>query len=147
MVSSGSGSTRSLTTSPLVIRSPNRSASAKRASTAGAKWDPKTSDVVVPAATRPATSSPATVAAYDVEARRSSSGRAHRSSHSSSGMPRAPITRTWGKWTWVSTRPGSSSPDRRSMTGASGREAATEANGPRSVITPSSETASPRSSS
>ena len=54
MVSSGSGSTRSLTTSPLVIRSPNRSASAKRASTAGAKWDPKTSDVVVPAAIRPA---------------------------------------------------------------------------------------------
>ena len=49
MVSSGSGSARSLTTSPLVIRSPKRSASAKSASTAGAKWEPKTSDVVVPA--------------------------------------------------------------------------------------------------
>ena len=62
-MSSGSGSTRSLTTSPLVTRSPKRAASAKSASTAGAKWEPKTSDVVVPAATRPATNSPAIVAA------------------------------------------------------------------------------------
>ncbi len=63
MVSSGSGSIRSLTTSPLVTRSPKRSASVNSASTAGPKWEPKTSDVVVPAAIRPATSSAAIWAA------------------------------------------------------------------------------------
>ena len=63
VVSSGSGSTRSLTTSPLVIRSPKRSASASSASTAGAKCEPKTSEVVVPAEISPATNSPAIVAA------------------------------------------------------------------------------------
>ena len=35
-------------------------------------------------------------------------------------MPRAPITRTCGKWTWVSTRPGRSTPLRRSTTSSSG---------------------------
>ena len=63
VVSSGSGSIRSLTTRPLVTRSPKRAASANSASTAGAKWDPKTSEVVVPAATSPPTSSLAIVAA------------------------------------------------------------------------------------
>ena len=54
VVSSGSGSIRSLTTRPLVTRSPKRAASVNSASTAGAKWDPKTSEVVVPAAISPA---------------------------------------------------------------------------------------------
>ena len=63
VVSSGSGSIRSLTTSPLVTRSPKRDASVKSASTAGAKCDPKTSEVVVPAAIRLATNSLAIVAA------------------------------------------------------------------------------------
>ncbi len=63
VVSSGSGSIRSLTTRPLVTRSPKRAASANNASTAGAKWDPNTSEVVVPADTRPATNSPAICAA------------------------------------------------------------------------------------
>ncbi len=51
---------RSLTTSPLVIRSPLCAACAKRTSTAGAKWAPKTSAVVVPAAASPSRKSPAT---------------------------------------------------------------------------------------
>ena len=52
-------------------------------------------------------------------------------------MPSAPITRTWGKWTWVSTKPGSTTPPVRSTTSASGCAARTRLNGPRSVITPS----------
>ena len=41
------------------MRSPVRSASANSASTAGAKWAPKTSAVVVPASTSPLTNSAA----------------------------------------------------------------------------------------
>ena len=52
-------------------------------------------------------------------------------------MPSAPITRTWGKWTWVSTKPGSTTPPVRSTTSSSGCAARTRVNGPRSVITPS----------
>ncbi len=60
MVSSGSGRLRSLTTSPLVTRSPSRVASSNSTSTAEAKWDPKTSADVVPAETRPKQNSAAT---------------------------------------------------------------------------------------
>ena len=87
---------RSLTTSPLVTLRPTWSARVKRASTAEAKCEPNTSAVVVPADTRPATNSSATAAAYDGSASRASSGSAHRSSHSSSGIPSAPIARTCG---------------------------------------------------
>ncbi len=87
---------RSESTRPLVTRSPTRSASVNSASTAVAKWDPKTSAVVVPARARPSTKSAATPAAYAVSARRASSGSAQRSSQSSSGMPRPPIARTCG---------------------------------------------------
>ena len=66
-------------------------ASANSGSTAGAKCDPKTSAVVVPARPGRETKSAATEAAYDGSASRASSGSAHRSSQSSSGMPRPPI--------------------------------------------------------
>ena len=52
----------------------------------------------------------ATEAAYDASASRASSGSAHFSSQSSSGMPSPPIARTCGKCTCVSTKPGSTSP-------------------------------------
>ena len=86
----------------------------------------------------------ATEAAYDVSASRASSGSAHFSSQSSSGMPRPPIARTCGKCTWVSTKPGSTSPSRRSTTSSAPCTAA--ANGSRATITPSS-TTSARSAS
>ncbi len=53
---------RSLTTSPLVIRSPRWAACVNRTSIAGAKWAPKTRAVVVPAAASPSRKSPATAA-------------------------------------------------------------------------------------
>ncbi len=43
-----------------MTRTPTRSASVKSASTAGAKWEPNTSEVVVPAETSPNTNSAAT---------------------------------------------------------------------------------------
>ena len=121
MVNRSSRRIRSDSTSPDVTRSgpspqPAGSASVNSASTAEAKWEPKTSAVVVPARTSPETKSEATEAAYDASASRASSGSAHFSSQSSSGMPSPPIARTCGKCTWVSTKPGSTSPSRRSTT-------------------------------
>ena len=136
VVSNASGSPRSLTTRPDVTRSPTRAASVKSRSTAGAKWEPKTSAVVVPAEVSPDRNSAATCWAYAGSSRWHSSGRAHRSSHSSSGMPSAPMTRTCGKCTWVSTKPGSSTPSRRSMTSSSGWAERTVAKSPRSRIDP-----------
>ena len=128
---------RSLSTSPLVTRSPTRVASSNSASTAPAKCEPKTSAVVVPARARPSTKSAATPAAYVASARRASSGSAQRSSQSSSGMPRPPIARTCGKCTWVSTNPGSTSPSRRSTTSSSACSASSGPDGPRATMTPS----------
>ena len=51
---------------------------------------------------------------------RASSGRVRGASQSSSCSPIAPITAICGKWTWVSTSPGSRMQSRRSMTSASG---------------------------
>ena len=96
MVNRSSRRIRSESTSPEVTRSPTRVASVKSASTAPAKWEPKTSAVVVPARTRPETKSLATEAAYAVSASRASSGSAHFSSQSSSGIPSPPIARTCG---------------------------------------------------
>ena len=61
-----------------------------------AKWAPKTSAVVVPARASPSRNSAAIASAYASSASRDSSGRAHRSSHSSSGMPIPAITRICG---------------------------------------------------
>ncbi len=96
VVSSAGGRLRSLTTRPLVTRRPTRSAWAKSVSTAEAKCEPNTRAVVVPADTRPATNSSATAAAYAGSSRRASSGSAHLSSHSSRGIPSAPMARTCG---------------------------------------------------
>ena len=56
-MSSSSRSTRSLTTSPVVTRSPVSCACSNMTSTALAKWDPNTSAEVVPASTSPAVNS------------------------------------------------------------------------------------------
>ena len=74
---------------------------------------------MVPARASPETKSVATEAAYVASASRASSGSAHFSSQSSSGMPSPPMARTCGKCTWVSTKPGSTSPSRRSTTSSS----------------------------
>ena len=146
VVSSSGRRSRSLTTSPPATRSPTAAARSKSWSTAAGKCAPNTSAVVVPARTSPSTNSAATVPAYPVSAIRASSGSAQSFNQSSSGMPSPPITRTWGKWTWVSTSPGSSTPPVRSTTSSSGRAARTRANGPRSTTTPAA-TAMPQSSS
>jgi hypothetical protein len=63
---------------------------------------------VVPCAIIASQSSRATSAAYARSANRASSGKMLRSSQSSSGPLALPITRVCGKWTCVSTNPGSS---------------------------------------
>ena len=96
MISRSGRSSRSLTVCPAVIRSPLRSAAAKKISIALAKWAPKTSAEVVPARASPDRNSPATASAYASSASRASSGSAQWSSQSSSGMPSPAITRTCG---------------------------------------------------
>ena len=79
-----------------MIRNPVRSDAANSESMAGAKCEPKTSAVVVPAPTRQVISSSATAWAYAASANRASSGNAQRSSQSSNGIPRPAMARTWG---------------------------------------------------
>ena len=78
---------------------PRRSAAPNSSSMAGAKCEPNTSALVVPAATRPLRNSAATARAYAWSASLLSSGSAYCSSQSSSGRPRPPIARICGKWT------------------------------------------------
>ena len=100
--------------------SPRCSAAPNSSSIAAAKCDPNTSALVVPAASSPSRNSAATARAYAWSASLLSSGSAHRSSQSSSGMPSPPIARICGKWTWVSTKPGTSIPPASRVTGSSG---------------------------
>ena len=126
---------------------PLRSAAANSSSMADAKCDPNTSALVVPEASRPPRNSSATSRAYARLASLLSSGRAHRSSQSSSGMPSPPIARIWGKWTCVSTKPGTSIPSGSWVTGSPGYSAHSAASVPRAQMTPSRTQTAPASAS
>ena len=127
--------------------SPRCAAAAKSSSMAAAKCDPNTSALVVPAATSPSRNSAATARAYAWSASLLSSGSAHRSSQSSSGMPSPPIARICGKCTWVSMKPGTSSPPSSRVTGSPGYAARSAANVPRARMTPSRTSSAPTSAS
>ena len=122
--SSSARSIRSLTTSPLVTRSPTRAASVEQRVDRGREMRAE-HQRGGRARRRPArtTNSAATRGRVAESASRASSGSAYSSSHSSSGIPSAPMARTCGKCTCVSTSPGSSRPPSRSTTSSSGAAA------------------------